>query len=288
MSEGHRQMKILVTGSSGRIGSKIAEVVTQRGTCIGVDLVPGRFTTHHGTITDPNFMDEIIQGVDAIIHSAAYLTPHVGVISDAEFRRVNVHGTEVLLDLALRHKIPRFVFTSTTSVYGCTTRPKAEAIWVTEALAPNPEDIYDFTKLEAEQLCQAASHSVMAAIILRMSRCFPEPDYLMAFYRLYRGVSRLDVAKAHWLAASCAFSGADIFNISAASPFQPTDTKALLDDPWQVIERIYPGAGELYDQLKWEKPSSIDRVYVIDKARQLLNYQPRDNFWEYLQSKVIR
>ena len=175
-------MKILVTGSSGNIGSKIAEKVTQQGECIGVDLVPGKFTTHLGDITNKNFIDNIMSGVDAVIHSAAYHAPHVGSVSDNKFRRVNVYGTEVLLDIAIRHSINRFVFTSTTSVYGCTTRPKQEAVWVTEELNPSPEDIYDFTKLEAEQLCQKASETGINTIILRMSRCFPEPEHLQIFY----------------------------------------------------------------------------------------------------------
>jgi UDP-glucose 4-epimerase len=279
-------MKVLVTGSSGHVGSKIAERVTQHGSCVGVDLVPGRFTTHPGNITNKIFMSEVISGVDAIIHAAAYHAPHVGVIAEDEFRHVNVQGTEVLLDLAIQKNIDRFVLTSTTSVYGCTTRPKTEAIWVTEALAPNPEDIYDLTKLEAEQLCHEASRSGIDTIILRMSRCFPEPDYLQVFYRLYRGVSVDDVAEAHWLAVSSAMPGADIFNISADSPFMQAETGALLSDPWKIIDRIYPGASLLFDRMRWEKPASIDRVYVIDKAKRLLKYQPRDNFWIYLHSKT--
>lgn len=231
-------------------------------------------------------MAAIIPGVDAIIHTAAYHAPHVGVINANEFWRVNVHGTEVLLDLAIRANIKRFVFTSTTSVYGCTSRPKLEAIWVTEALVPNPEDIYDLTKLEAESLCQEASKAGLNTIVLRMSRCFPEPEGLMVFYRLYRGVSARDVANAHWLAVNSAIVGTEVFNISADSPFRQTDTVVLLNDPWQVIDRIYSQVSRLYDQLNWDKPSSIDRVYVIDKAKRHLNYQPQDNFWAFLQSKA--
>lgn len=280
-------MKILITGSSGNIGSKIAEIVTRRAACVGVDRVPGRFTTHLGDVTDQEFMAGIVSGVDAIIHTAAYLTPHVGVISEDEFWHVNVHGTEVLLNLAIRANLKRFVFTSTTSVYGCTTRAKTEAVWVTEELTPNPEDIYDVTKLEAERLCQDASRLGLTTIVLRMSRCFPEPDHLQVFYRLYRGVSALDVAEAHWLAVASPNSGAQLFNISADSPFRPADTRLLWNDPWLVIDRIFPGARQMFDRLEWDKPSSIDRVYVIDKAKQLLNYQPRDNFWEFLQSKAM-
>lgn len=231
-------------------------------------------------------MAGIMTGVDAIIHSASYLTPHVGVKSDEEFQHVNVQGTEVLLDLAIRHNIKCFVFTSTTSVYGCTTRPKTEAIWVTEALAPNPEDIYDRTKLAAEQLCQQAAKTGMTTIILRMSRCFPEPEALQVFYRLYRGVSRRDTAEAHWLAVSGSIKGTETFNISAEPPFHQTETGELLNDPWSVIDRIYPEARRLYEKMKWEKPTSIDRVYAIDKAKRILDYQPQDNFWEFLQSKA--
>lgn len=280
------KMKVLVTGSSGAIGSKIAATVSKHGICVGVDLVPGKFTTHLASITEKGIINKIVSGVEAIIHTAAYHAPHIGMVSDDKFRDVNVYGTEVLLDLAIRHNIKRFVFTSTTSVYGCSTRPKVEAVWVTEDLAPNPEDIYDLTKLEAEQRCQQASEAGVNTIILRMSRCFPEPDHLQVFYRLYRGVSVQDVAEAHWLAVSSTNSGTEIINVSADPPFEPSETRALLTDPWEVIERIYPGTSKLFDQMKWEKLSSIDRVYVVDKAKRVLNYQPKDNFWMYMQSKI--
>jgi len=69
-------MNVLVTGSSGLIGSKIAETVSKHRTCLGVDLVPGKFTTHLASITDKRAMHRIVSGVDAIIHAAALLTPY--------------------------------------------------------------------------------------------------------------------------------------------------------------------------------------------------------------------
>lgn len=116
-----------------------------------------------------------------IIHTAVYLTLHIGMVSEDKFRDFNVYGTEVLFDLAIRHNPIGFVFTSTTSIYGCTKRPKIEAVWVTEDLALNPEDIYDLTKLEAEQRCQQTSGAGLNTIILRMSRCFPVTDHLHVF-----------------------------------------------------------------------------------------------------------
>ena len=74
------KMKALVTGSSEAIGSKIAAIVSKHGTCVGVDLVPGKFTTHLASITDKGIINKIVSGVETIIHTAAYLTPHIGMV----------------------------------------------------------------------------------------------------------------------------------------------------------------------------------------------------------------
>lgn len=276
-------MRVLVTGSSGRIGTAVAKLVSQQANCIGVDIVPGPFTTHLANITDPQQMKQVFSGVEAVIHCAAFLTPHVGNVEDSQFRHVNVHGTKILLDLALRHSVKRFVLTSTTSVYGCTTRQKESAVWVTEQLEPNPEDIYDLTKLEAEALCSKAAESGLSTTILRMSRCFPEPPHLQVFYRLYRGVSSEDVAKANWLAVIQPHISGEIFNISADTPFIEEETAVLYTNPWTIIEQRFPGSIALYNKMGWDRPSQIDRVYVIEKAKKLLNFQPQNNYWDYLQ-----
>jgi UDP-glucose 4-epimerase len=279
-------MKVLVTGSSGNVASMIARRVSEEATLIGLDPASGPYTTHAGTINDEDILKKIFPGLDAVIHCAAYHAPHIGQVSEKEFSRVNVDGTKLLLDMALKHGVKRFVYTSTTSVYGCTTREKEKAVWATEDLAPNPEDIYDTTKLKAEELCREASGSGMPIAVMRMSRCFPEPEHLMAFYRLYRGVSREDVAEAHWLGLNAEITGTEIFNVSARSPFNEGDTGILLKDPWQVIERIYPGSIYAFEKMKWQKPGSIDRVYVVEKAESFLGFNPKDNFMEFLTYKA--
>ena len=279
-------MRVLVTGASGKIGSAVAERLVSTTEVIGIDLFPGKYTTHIGNITDTRFLDEIMNDVHAVVHCAAFHAPHVGVVDDNKFWDVNVNGTEILLKKALSHKVNRFVYTSTTSVYGCTTRPKREAIWVTEQLEPNPEDIYDTTKLAAEKLCQKASQSGLDIFILRISRCFAEPDYLQVFYRLYRGVSDKDVAEAHFLAVHSLLKGLHTLNISADTPFVKEDCKVLLKNPWGIIDRSNPDAKELYKLMGWKLPDSIDRVYVIEKARKLLNYNPIQNFENILAVKT--
>ena len=257
-------MKILVTGTSGRIGSVVAKRFISDAEVIGIDIIPGKYTTHVGDITNHRFLDDVMHDIYAVVHCAAYHAPHVGVVDDSKFRDVNVRGTENLINKALSTNVNRFVYTSTTSVYGCTTLPKEEAVWVTEQLKPNPEDIYDETKLIAEKLCYSAAQTGLDTIVLRMSRCFPEPVHLMVFYRLYRGVSREDVAEAHFQAVQSVLKGFHVFNISSLSPFAKEECKFLLNEPWSIIDRHFP----------------------IEKAIKMLNYQPMRTFKHILSKKT--
>lgn len=271
-------MRILITGSSGQIGAIVAERMTREAVVLGLDLKPGPWTKVVGDITNSKLVESLVRQVYVVVHTAGLHAPHVGYKSEEDFKRVNVEGTRILLDTALRVGVKRFVFTSTTSVYGCTSRTKDRAIWVTEELEPNPEDIYDITKIEAERLCREASDTNLSVVVLRMSRCFPEPDHLKAFYRLYRGVDSRDVAEGHWLAATLPVEGFEILNLSAETPFEIGDTELLWSDPWRVIERRAPEVREVFLRKGWEMPQRIDRVYVIEKAKKILGYQPQYNY----------
>ena len=152
------------------------------------------------------------------------------------------------------------------------------AVWVTENTTPIPRDIYDETKIAAEKECLSAAQTGLSCISLRMSRCFPEPERLMAIYRLYRGVDSRDVAKAHELALLSNLKGFHIFNISAKTPFQQEDTRELYSDAGKVILKYYPWAGKMFTKRDWRLPKSIDRVYVIDNAQKMLGYKPEHNF----------
>ena len=255
----------------------VAKRIAREAKVVGLDLKPGPQTTHVGNIRDERLVRQLLGGVDAIVHVAALHAPHVGIKPEKDFREVNVEGTRILLEEALSAGVQRFVLTSTTSVYGCTSRADGSAVWVTEELDPNPEDIYDRTKLEAESLCREAAREGMTAIVIRMSRCFPEPDHLVAFYRLYRGVDRRDVAEGHYLSLIAPLEGFEIFNLSAQSPFEETECDLLWTEPWKVIHRHFPGAKAGFEKRGWPVPSHIDRVYVIDKAREHLGFKPRFN-----------
>ncbi|MFL5494943.1 MAG: NAD-dependent epimerase/dehydratase family protein, partial [Gemmatimonadales bacterium] len=223
-------MKVLVTGSSGHIGSAVAARLGQEARVIGLDLRPGPETTRIGDVADAALVSSLVPRVDAIVHTAALHVPHLSSASAARFRRANVDATRILLDAAIAAGVTRFVLLSTTSVYGCGSRGGPPATWVDESLEPNPEDIYDQTKLAAESLCREAAGPAMSTVILRLARCFPEPDHLVAFDRLYRGVDRRDVADAHLQAVTAPVDGTTTVNISGASPFRREDLSTLWDD----------------------------------------------------------
>ena len=271
-------MRILITGSSGRIGSVIAKFIAKNHDVVGLDIIAGPQTTRFGSIGDSTLVDELTARVDAVIHTAAFHAPHVGLKADAAFVETNVRGTECLLNAALKNGVSKFVYTSTTSLYGAAMVAPDRAIWVTEDLSPIARDIYDETKLAAEQLCRTAANAGLPCVSLRVSRCFPEPDELMAIYRMYRGVDARDVAQAHALALEVPIDGFEVFNISAASAFQRNECSELFDSAKSVITRHFPWAAEVFSQRRWVLPNRIDRVYAIDKGQRVLGYCPRYNF----------
>jgi len=274
-------MRVLLTGSSGRIGSAIARFLSDKAKMVCIDNRPGPFTTSLVDIRARGKVFESVKGVDAVIHCAALLTPHLELFSGSEFWEVNVKGTENLLEACLKYNVKRFVFTSTTSVYGDALANPKRAVWVTEELLPNPRDVYDETKIAAEKLCLEASKNGLSCISLRMSRCFPEREDLMAIYRLYRGVHESDVALAHKLALFLPLQGYEVFNISCQPPFSQAEVEELKENADHVILRHFPWAKEEFFKRGWSLPKTIDRVYVIKKATQLLGYRPSHNFSEW-------
>ena len=136
--------------------------------------------------------------------------------------------------------------------------------------------------LDAEQLCRDAFSPSFSTAALRFSRCFPEPTPLMALYRLYRGVDARDVAEAFSLSLTAHFAQFEAINISGETPFQQDDCERLRLDASEVLRLRAPELVEEFSRRQWPLPASIDRVYVIEKAKALLGYRPRFGFRELL------
>lgn len=266
--------KVLVTGSSGVVGGEIARELDSAGwTVRGWDVRPGRWTTHRGDLRDAALRAQVVAGVDGIVHTAALHAPHVGKVPDEEFRSVNVDATAALLEQAARNGLRRVVYTSSTSVYGHALVPRDRAVWVDESLTPRPRDVYDETKLHGEALIGGFHGAGLSTVALRIARCFAEAPAIQAAHRLYRGVDRRDVARAHRLALECPdVSG--VFTIAGPLLFQPADTPALALDAAPVLARRVPQLVTLFQRRGWPLPARIDRVYDSRAASARLGYHP--------------
>ena len=115
--------KILVTGSSGFIGSHIADALEEKG--YGVVLFD-KYSSNYkskaqlefiGDISNPKEIEKAIKGCDAIFHFAGQAD--IGASSKNPLVTINsnIMGTVNILELAVKYKIKRFLFASTIYVY---------------------------------------------------------------------------------------------------------------------------------------------------------------------------
>ena len=302
-------MKLLVTGSSGHLGEALVRTLQEHGHDVsGIDMLDSPFTTAVGSIADRNIVRRCMTDIDAVLHTATLHKPHVVTHSMQSFIDTNITGTLVLLEEAVTAGVQSFVFTSTTSVFGDALRPPVgqPAAWVTEDVTPIPKNIYGVTKTAAEGLCQLfhKQHG-LPCLVLRTSRFFPEDDdnaSVRSSYKdenvkaneyLYRRVDLEDVVQAHLCALDKASEiGFDRFIISATTPFLREDIWELRENAARTVERRVPGFSAVYAKLGWEMFPSIDRVYVNNKAHDVLGWRPKYDFqhviWRLEQGKDPR
>lgn len=288
-------MRILVTGSSGHLGEALMRTLPGLGhEAIGIDIVPSPFTTIVGSIADRATVEAAMRRIEGVLHAATLHKPHVVSHSRQAFVDVNVTGTMNLLEAAVANEVRAFIFTSTTSTFGDALTPPrgAPAAWITEDIVPRPKNIYGVTKTAAEDLCQLFHRNEgLPVLVLRTSRFFPEEDdvaerrnafeevNLKANEFLYRRVDIEDVVSSHVLALEKAPAiGFDKFIITATAPFEREDAAELGVDAPAVIARRFPNFPAIYAARGWKMLPTLDRVYVNERARTKLGWQPRYDF----------
>ena len=293
-------MKILVTGSAGHLGEALMRALADsKHEAVGLDIKGSPFTHIVGSIADRGFVDECVRGVEVVLHTATLHKPHIETHSRQEFVDTNISGTLNLLEASVAEEVKAFVFTSTTSTFGRALVPAhgEPAAWITEEVAPIPKNIYGITKLAAENLCELIHRkSGLPCIVLRTARFFPDPDDDRAAREhhddanlkinefLHRRADIEDVVTAHLLAMSKAPSlGFDRLIVSATTPFTPADLLELRVQAPVVVRRRCPDYETEYARRGWSLPRTIDRVYVNERARVKLGWQPRYDFDHLIQ-----
>jgi UDP-glucuronate 4-epimerase len=164
--------RIVVTGGVGFIGYHVTRALLTRGDEVIVvddfsnapypaaekhrnerDLVAAfdRVRVVRGCVTDRAAMAPLVDGADAVVHLAGLAGVRPSFADPARYARVNVEGTAVMHELARESGILRFVFASSSSVYGNATPLPARE----DAPAVVPESPYAASKRSAELVASA-------------------------------------------------------------------------------------------------------------------------------------
>lgn len=141
--------KILITGSSGQVGSYLVKNLSKKYEVIGLCRHPLKDKVSvNGDIRDKTLINDLTKNVDVIIHTAAQLNTPISIqntIIDAE---ININGTLNLLSAARINNVSKFIYFSTSAVYG-----NYKYLPIDENHPLNPISPYGISKLTGERYC---------------------------------------------------------------------------------------------------------------------------------------
>lgn len=205
-------MTILVTGGAGFVGLNVVEHLLRAGRDVvafdRLDLparaattfasLPGRLALIHGSVLSASDLDHAFGSgpIEAAVHCAVITAGTARERSDPEgIVAVNVQGAVNTLAAAARHRVGRFVFSSSGSVYGTSA---ADVPVIHEDLAPAPVMIYGMTKLACELLLpRIAATQEVGLRIARLASVFGPWEYATGVRdTLSPMLSALDLARA--------------------------------------------------------------------------------------------
>ena len=160
-------MRFLVTGGAGFIGSHITEKLLKDGHFVRVldNFSSGKeenlfFTKAYGSnfelirgdITDKSACDKSCEGIDAVLHQAALRSVPKSMKDPESYNIVNINGILYMLQACVNNKVRRFVFASSSSIYGDVTNFPEKESFYPELISP-----YALSKLAGEYYCRIFS-----------------------------------------------------------------------------------------------------------------------------------
>lgn len=171
-------MKVLVTGSSGQLGSYVCELMGSAHEVSGLDMRPSPHAptaglTALGDIRDMAAVARAVRGVDAVVHCAAQVSVERSTEDPVTDAQTNVLGTVNLLDAAARAGVRRFVYVSSAAVYGDPRR-----LPVDEGHPTEPLSNYGASKLAGEKsaLAFARTRGLEAVVVRPFNFYSPRAD----------------------------------------------------------------------------------------------------------------
>ena len=147
-------MRILVTGGAGYIGSITTRVLLDAGhECVVLDTlerghagaVDPRASLVVGSVGDPNVLDAVLRGCDAVMHLAGYIEVAESVADPEKYLLNNATAPLMMLDAMAANDVDAIVFSSTAAVYG-----EPESVPILEDAPTRPLNPYGESKLRFE------------------------------------------------------------------------------------------------------------------------------------------
>ena len=294
--------KIVVTGGAGFIGSHLCEALRRDGySVIALDnfddfydpavkrrnlaglIEDSDFEIVEADIRDEEAVDTVLgSGVDAVVHLAARAGVRPSIEQPLLYQDVNLRGTNVLLEACRKHKIERFVFASSSSVYGNNRKvPFAESDNVDDPISP-----YAATKKAGELLCHTYHHLFGTAITcLRFFTVFgprQRPDLAIhKFARLIeagkpipvfgdgsmmRDFTYIDDIVSGVIRALERCAGYHVYNLGHSDPVKLSDLIAAIEEALGKQAQI--------NRLPLQ-PGDVDRTYAdLTLSRAELGFEP--------------
>jgi UDP-glucose 4-epimerase len=268
-------VRVLVTGSGGNLGRVVVPALEEAGH--EVRTMDQRGGDVEGDVRDADAVARAVDGVDAVVHGAALHGVHLDRWSPHDFWATNVTGTFNVYEAARSAAVSRIVLCSTMGVYG---HAIGEPAVIHDATPVAPTEVYGMSKALCEELARAYTRiGGVVTVALRLGMFVPETFERYGFRLLFGGVDDRDVAQAVVLALGHDPDGGfDAINVMAEVPFG--DPFAFADDPGAVVEEHWPGTREqgfAIGDLVWGAT-----IWRSEKAKQLLGWQPKHGFGEFL------
>ncbi len=168
---------VVVTGGAGFIGGHLVLALLRHGHVVRVlddlsggarEVVPDGATLEVGSVTDPDALDTVMAGADAVVHLAAVPSVPRSVADPDQSHRVNLTGTVEVLQAARRHGGLHTVLASSCAVYG-----DAHDLPLTESHPVAPASPYAVAKLASEQYA------------LAFQACYDLPALALRLFNVY-------------------------------------------------------------------------------------------------------
>jgi len=271
-------MKILVTGATGKVGSRLVPRLLAKGYKVRIlvrdatkaeDLAALGAEVATGDLFDPATLPAAVEGVEAIIHLAALFrtfTDNEGII------KTNHAGTIALADASINANIKRFIFVSTGNVYGSGYgHPAREDDFVNI----NDPRAYSSSKVAAEQeLLELHKTKGLGVRILRLGFVYgdqdphiPEIMPLLKKMKRHSGsrmhmVHHLDVAQALILLLQQNGLDGEVFNICDDAPITL----------YELAESV--GAADVFHEDEGPLNDPFEGILDTNKLRKVTGFRP--------------